>query len=357
MPDTREGLLRSGLAALATRLPEGYRVATSSLGKRAVGGEGWIVISGPNRRRVTCLVLARRRVEARDLGAIAAVAAHTNNPALLVSTLLPPLVRERLRGFGIGSWDLAGNATIELRGVGLSLKQAAAASTGASRRPRQVRSLSGEMIGRVVRTLIDIRPPHAPSSLAEHAHVDSSCVSRVLAFLVDAGIVERQARVGIVKVDWQSLLGRWSLEAPLSARGETSRFVFARGTPEFLSRLACSGFLHALTGQAAFARLSGLPAPDPVALYVDDLEEAVVQFGLHPAQEKTNVILIKPFDRSVFHRSSEKKGLRHVSPSLMVADLDDGDDAESVLRWLASHESDWRRPPADPDPRPRRHRR
>jgi hypothetical protein len=357
MPDTKEGLLEYGLAALAARLPAGYRIARSSLGKRSVGSEAWIVISGPNRRRVTCLVLARRRVEPRDLGAIAAAAAHTNNPALLVSTILPPLVRERLRGFGIGSWDLAGNATIELSGIGLSLKRTTVGSAGVAKRSRQARSLSGEMIGRVARALIDIRPPHAASSLAERAHVDASCVSRVAAFLTDAGIIERQPRVGIAKVNWQTLLGRWSLEAPLSSRGETSRFVFARGVSEFLSRLACSGFLHALTGQSAFARISGAPVRDPVTLYVDDAAGAVAQFGLHPAKEKANVILISPFDRSVFHRSSEKKGLRHVSPSLMVADLDDGDDPESVLRWLVAHESDWRHTTADPDPRPRRRRR
>ena len=84
MAGATDTLLREGLAVLAKLLPEGYALASSGLNKRPNELGEWIVLRGPKKRSATCLVLARRRVESRDLGAIAASAARTQNPALLV---------------------------------------------------------------------------------------------------------------------------------------------------------------------------------------------------------------------------------------------------------------------------------
>jgi hypothetical protein len=252
-------------------------------------------------------------------------------------------VREGLRGFGIGYWDLTGNARIAFAGIDLRLEiDGDAPCAGKGNRP--LRSLSGEMAGRLVRVLADVEPPLALAQLAGLALVDSSCASRVVAFLRQAGLVERRPRGLIEDVDWQGLLRRWSVEAPPETRGARFRALDARGVPDFLARLARSGFLHALTGKLSFAMLAAAPPPDVAVLYVDDVPDAMAQFGLHPASDAANVILVKPVDRSVYQRSREENGLRHVSPSLMVADLEDGDTLDVTLRWLAKHESRWRVP-------------
>jgi hypothetical protein len=345
MPSAKDPLLADGLATLATLLPSGYGLATSSLGKRDGSGETWLTLRGPAGKTATCLVLARRRVETRDLGGIAAVAARTNRPALLVSTCLTPSVCERLRGFGIGWWDLAGNVRLAIAEIRLRLEidaQASAPGKGS----RRLRSLCGEMTGRVARVLADVQPPLALAQVAELARVDAGAASRVVTFLVEVGLVVRRPRGPIEKVDWPALLRRWSSEAPLATRGEPHRTLCARGVSDFLAQLARSGLLHALTGQLSFARLADGPAPAVAILYVDDVPDAMAQFGLHPAAEDGNVILVKPCDRSVYHRSREEGGLRHVSPSLMVADLDDGDAVDVAVRWLAKHEPRWRMPAA-----------
>jgi hypothetical protein len=335
-------LLRDGLAVLAKLLPEGYSVAPSGLNKRASEVGEWIVVRDPKKRKVTCLVLARRRVESRDLGAIAASAARTRNPALLVSSYLSPVVRERLRGFGIGHWDLTGSAQIGLGDVGLCIEQNGTGTAGGGE--RSARSLCGEMAGRVVRALVDVMPPYALGTLAERAGVETSCASRVVAFLADAGLVRRKLRGKIEAVDWPELLRRWSLDAPLQSRGEATHHLSPRGIPDFLDRLGQSGYLHALTGEVAFARLAAGAPADVAVLYVDDVAETVAQFRLHPADGVANVVLVKPSDRSVFNRSTEIAGLRYVSPSLMAADLGASPAFESVLSWMAKHESAWRLP-------------
>jgi len=345
MSGATDTLLREGLVVLAKLLPQGYSVAPSGLNRRASDTGEWIVIRDLKKHAVTCLVLARRRVESRDLGAIAASAARTPNPALLVSSYLSPVARERLRGFGIGHWDLAGNAHIGLGDIDLCLKRDSTTTPGSgASSDRSARSLCGEMAGRVTRVLIDLLPPYALATLTERASVETSCASRVVAFLTETGLLRRKPRGKIESVDWQELLRRWSLDAPLQSRGEISRHHCPRGIHEFLVRLGSSGYLHALTEEVAFARLAAKDAPDTAVLYVDDLQEAVAQFRLHPADDGANVVLVKPNDRSVFHRSTENAGLRYVSPSLMAADLGSNDAFDPVLAWMAKHESSWRLP-------------
>jgi hypothetical protein len=93
----------------------------------------------------------------------------------------------------------------------------------------------------------------------------------------------------------------------------------------------------------AFADLTSQPRPDKLVMYVDDAAAAVDQFGLHPAETGANVMLVRPTDRSAFHRSYEKDRLRYASPSLMAADLAHTPTFERVLAWMAKHESAWRR--------------
>jgi hypothetical protein len=342
MPGSADTLLREGLAVLAKLLPEGYAVAPSGLNKRSSEVGEWIVVRDQKRRKVTCLVLARRRVESRDLGAIAASAARTRSPALLVSSYLSPMVRERLRGFGIGHWDLTGNAQIGLSDVDLCIERNGTGTAGAVE--RSARSLCGEMAGRVARALVDHTPPYTLGTLAERAGVETSCASRVVAFLADAGLVRHKPRGKIETVDWPELLRRWSLDAPMQSRGEATRHQCPRGIADLLERLGQSGYLHALTGEIAFARLASHAAAEVAVVYVDDVAETVAQFRLYPADGVANVVLVKPSDRSVFHRSTENAGLRYVSPSLMAADLGASAAFESVLSWMAKHESTWRLP-------------
>jgi hypothetical protein len=342
MPGEKDSLLRQGLAVLANLLPEGYAISPSGLNRRSSEVGEWIVVRNPKKRSVTCLVLARRRVESRDLGGIAASTARTPNPALLVSSYLAPVVRERLRGFGIGHWDLTGNVQIELGDIDLCVERDGTAAPGSG--DRSARSLCGEMAGRVTRALIDFLPPYSLATLAEKANVETSCASRVTAYVAETGLLHRKPRGKIESVDWRELLRRWSLDTPLQARGEESHHHCPRGIPDFLSRLGSSGYLHALTGDIAFARLAGRDAPDAAVVYVDHVQETVAQFRLHPAGDAANIILVKPNDRSVFQRSTENAGLRYVSPSLMAADLGASDAFESVLLWMAKHESAWRLP-------------
>jgi hypothetical protein len=341
MASVADRLLREGLAALARMLPHGYSVAPSSLARPSPRGDTWIIIRGQAKQSALCLVVARHRIEPRDMGPIAAHLAGRRNPALLVSPYLSPPVRRRLRGFGIGCWDLAGNMQIAIGDIDLCVEYNATSRPSQSAE-RGTRSLCGEMAGRVARALIDLRPPISLASLAEEARVEPGYAARVVAHLGESGVLVHKPRKTIEKVDWRKILRRWSLDSPFESRGEIATFLAGRGLPDLLVRLGASGFLHAITGELAFADLASEPRPNKLVMYVDDATAAVNQFGFHPAEDGSNVMLVKPVERSVFHRSYERDRLRYVSPSVMAADLAHTPNFERVLAWMAKHESAWR---------------
>jgi hypothetical protein len=178
--------------------------------------------------------------------------------------------------------------------------------------------------------------------LAEEARVEPGYVSRVVAYLGESGMLVHKPRKTVEKVDWRKILRRWSLDSPFESRGELATFLAGHGLPDLLARLGASGFLHAITGELAFADLAAEPRPDRLVAYVDDPAAAVNQFGLHSTETAGNVMLVRPSDRSVFHRSRERDRLRYVSPSVMAADLGHTPSFERVLAWMAKHESAWR---------------
>lgn len=341
-----EPLLEGGLARLAGLLPRGYAVARSSLA--APKGDAWIMVRHAAKPSARCLVIARRRLETRDLGAIVARAEHAPHPVLVLSAYVPPAVRERMRGARIGYWDLAGNADLALAAMGLRISREAVAGAKTSGE-RTTRSLAGEMGGRIVRALVDRPPPFALGELANEARVELSCASRIISFLARARLVERRARGRIEGVDWQALVRRWTVDAPLLSRGERAVFVPGRDLSGLFTRLRTSAFLHAITGEWAFAALSERKPPEQVVMYVEDVACAAQQLALHHMSgagmggNAGTIVLVKPSDRSVFHRSWERDGLRFVSPSLMAGDIEDGAGREKALAWLAEHEQGWRR--------------
>jgi hypothetical protein len=285
--------------------------------------------------------VVRRRVEGRDVPGLARDAARAPNPTLVLTRYLSSATRALLLAAGLGAWDVAGNVAVDLPGIGLHLVEENGPPESSSGKGG-VRSLSGETAGRVARALIDLAPPYPGARLAEAAWADRGYVSRMIGFLADAGLVERGPRGQVARVDWPALLAQWAEQAPLGSRGTRFPFRCPGGTDGFLVALARSGLLHALTGASAFAHLRGVVRAVPALLYVDDLEAAIAQLKLRPADKSADVILLEPHDRSVFHRSREAHGLRCVSPSLMAADLESRDARAEAVHWMAQHERTWR---------------
>ena len=131
---------------------------------------------------------------------------------MLVSPYLSPLTRERLTEAGIGYADSTGNIRFAVDRPAVFIE-----TQGADRNPfradRPLRSLKGGRAARVVRGLLDHRPPFGTRELAGKTGSSPAMVSRVSSLLeADEIITKESPRGRIVLVDWEALARRWAMD-------------------------------------------------------------------------------------------------------------------------------------------------
>ena len=274
----------------------------------------------------------------------------------LVSTYLSPLARERLTAAGISYADSTGNIRFAVDRPAVYIE-----TQGADRNPfredRPLRSLKGGRAARVVRGLLDYRPPFGTRELAARTGNSAAMVSRVSSLLERDGIVTRESPRGrIVLVDWESTARRWAMDYDFASSNTLTTWLEPRGTRKLLLRLPDTDIRYAVTGSFAGHRLAPMAEPRLAALYVDDPDTAARSLGLRPAETGGNVLLVRPFDPVAFERTEHEdgiaKGLRFARVTQVLLDLMTGPgrgpaEAEALLAWMRDHEDTWKLPLTD----------
>ena len=133
MAGAKNSLLGDGLAVLADLLPTGFSAGKSSLTRRRAGGKTWIVVRNGRGQSATCLVLARGRVERRDLDGLALAAAGSGHPVLVLSSVVAAAARS-----GCPSWESATATWRAMRGS--TSAPSASACSATPRRPPRART-------------------------------------------------------------------------------------------------------------------------------------------------------------------------------------------------------------------------
>jgi hypothetical protein len=248
----------------------------------------------------------------------------------------------------VSYFDLTGNALISLEEPALFIK-----SLGAARDPQpaaraKVR-LSGSKAARVVRLLVDVTPPYRVGEIASSTGLTSAYVSGLLDSLDRETLIERSGRGKVSDVDISGLLRRFAESYDIFKTNRARRFIASGGTLEVLSRLPDLPDSAALTitGSFAAARLAPLAVPAMLLAYTRDIKAAVSSLELTRAQKGVNVILLSPFDEVVWERTSEKDGIRYVSPAQAAVDCLTGSgrmpaEGATLLRWMLENQSSWR---------------
>src|SRR5205823_13161747 len=88
-------------------------------------------------------------------------------------------------------------------------------------------------------------------------------------------------------------------------------------------------------------------APALVVAYTDDVESVSRELGLLPADEGSNVALLRPYDPVVWDRNEVEDELRYVAPSQTAIDCLTGNgrmpaEGEALIEWMVANESRWR---------------
>lgn len=358
-PEREADVLRVAVALVRDRLPASWTIDSElAPGDRVDSGADAVVrVRAPDGQTAVLLVLAKRLLNTRDvpivLEPLRREASRWGSDAQVASVLaaryLAPATRERIAEAGAAYVDATGNMLIAVDRPALFL-----ADRGADRDPwrgpgRPRGTLQGPPAARVVRALIDFAPPYTVPELAARAGASTGATYRVIEFLEEEGLVERQRYGPFSDVRWRKLLQRWSEDYGFAKSNTVQTFLEPRGLNALTDRLAAVGDLdYVVTGSLAAERVAAYAPARLATLYVRDLPAVAAALGLRRTETGANVALATGKYDVVFDRAEIVDGVRVAALSQVAVDLLTGpgrnpSEAGALLDWMEADESRWRR--------------
>jgi len=307
--------------------------------------EGTLRLVAPDRTTATWCVQAKPRLDPKDARNLSQPRTDPSGTPLLVAPFLSPRTREILDRGGANYLDRTGNIRLASERPALFIL-----SRGADVNPlptaQGTRSLKGPKAGRIIRALCDFLPPIGVRALAARTGTDPGYCSRVLDLLDREDLIKR-TKGSVIEVNWKSLIERWAQDFKPLERKRTRSYLATRGLPGVLAKLAKSRVRYAVTGAFAAAWLAPVAPPRLLICYADDPELAAATLDLRPAEAGINVLLVTPFDSTVYERTWQRDNIRCAAPSQIAVDLLNSpgrgpQEAEGLMKWMAENERAWR---------------
>lgn len=347
-PPTERELIQLVRATLGSRLPAGWSTEVDRRSRRA---DAVLRLSGPDGRSATVVVEAKSVVDARDVPAIKSQMQFDDDPdasgGMVVARYLSPRAREALAEAGMSYLDATGNVRVAVREPAVFIVTQGANSDPWRSPERPTSSLRGKPAARVVRTLVDLRPPWKVRELAQAAGTSLGSTARTVDFLAREALVERDTSGAIVGVDWPALLERWAADYDLVKRRRVVRLLAPRGLDSIEDALRGWKGRYAISGSMAAARWAPYAEARLALVYSPDVDKLLSRLGLREPPSRPNVVLIEPDDDYVFEREVERDGLRLAAPSQVAVDLLAGpgrnpEEGRALIDWMTAHEREWR---------------
>jgi hypothetical protein len=349
-------LTDQAVAWLRSRMPRGWSVEVTDLQSEQgqLQADARISLQGPNGAVSTIIVEEKRSVSPRDVlsqlspkvRSARSMGAHL--PLLLIVPWLSERTQALLAEADINYLDLTGNALLRIDNPPFFLQ-----TTGARRNPapteRPGAKLRGAKASRVIRLLLDVRPPYGVLEIAEATGLNRGYVSRLLDALYREGLIERAPRGPVESVDVSGLVRRWAEGYDTFRTNRAEGYIATAGLERLLASLAEDpglGTRAVITGSFAASRLAPIASPALLLLYYDLPQLLASDLDLLSSEEGANVMILKPFDPVVFDRTRIEEGLRYAAPSQIAVDCLGGNgrmpaEGEALLEWMAE-DSFWR---------------
>lgn len=359
-PDEQQ-LVVSLQELLADRLPQDWNASVEVATQGRDGPDALLSIASPDGQVARLYVETKPSLYPRDAYTLRAQfqrlwphlapldrpnARAADSPLLVLTRFLTPRTREILTSLGVSYADATGNLRIVSTRPPVYV-ELAGADTNPWVESRPLQSLKGSGSARVVRAVLDFRPPYTLRDLAEAARLPLGTTSRVLGYLVEEALVTRIGRGPIEAADWLAIIRRWSEDYRFLQSNRAQFFLEPRGPKALLTRMRSYGGTYAITGSVAAAQRAQVATPELVSIYVDNIERASTQLELRPATSGANVVLLKPASPVALERTWVADDLTFVALSQVAADLLTAPgrgptEAEALLEWMQENEDDWR---------------
>ena len=340
------------------RLPKGWAVQESTrdtLDLTAASADAQVTLQGPNGAMTAITVEVRSRLEPRTVRLLSSevrrarrMGAHM--PLLVIAPWLSRRTQLLLAEEEVSYIDLTGNALLRIDNPPFYLQ-----ATGADRDPtpkeRKQAQLRGPKAARLIRLLMDVRPPYGVSELAAATGLAAGYVSRLLDTLDREALIERPRRGPVATVDIAALARRWASSYDVFRSNQALGLIAPSGIEAFLQAIprADPGEPKiVITGSfAAAATMAPIAAPALLVAFCERPEAIAAENGLLPTDEGANVVLLSPFDPVAVARSSFHDHLTYAAPSQVAVDCLTGNgrmpaEGEALLGWMVENEAAWR---------------
>lgn len=331
---------------LDERLPEDWSVRAEPGTETA---DAWLFVRAPARPEAVLRAEVKSRMGPRDVVRLVSLRGSDRpDHWIAVAPYLSPGTRARLEEAAFNYADLTGNVRIATRSPSMFV-----ASAGSDRDPwpadSPLRSLRGASAGRVVRAVVDHRPPFRLTDLANWSGAPVATVHRVIRLLADERLIERSERGPVVEVEWDAVIRRWADDYSLLSTNSTRGFVAPRGVDRLVDDLRRLHGRYAVSGSLAAVRRAPVAEARLAVIYVDGpLAARARELALRESDAATNVILAEPFDEVVFEGVwVADDGIRCAAPSQVAVDLLTSPgrgpaEGERLIAWMATNEHEWR---------------
>lgn len=336
-------------------MPRGWSVEASRQDDADLPADSKITLKGPNGTFSSIAVEEKGSVSPRAVLDSLSPRVRTARrmgghlPFLLVSPWLSKRTRGLLEEEEINYIDLTGNALLRIDNPPFFLQ-----AEGAERNPwpkeRGQAQLRGAKAARLIRLLLDVRPPYGVQEIATATGLAPGYVSRLLDTLYREALIERAPRGPVESVDVAALLRRWASSYDVFQANDGQSFIATPGLDRLLTSLASdrgAGTRNPITGSLAASRLAPVASSPLLLIYADAPTLLAEELDLLPADEGANVMLLRPFDPVVFARTEIDGGLSYAAPSQVAVDCLTGNgrmpaEGEALLAWMLANESAWR---------------
>lgn len=358
-------ILQAALDELTKRLPVGWtaEIQFEEAGRGPLRADAVITIATPDGKRANLYAETKRSLVTKDLNAIVdrlrsfidAVPEQKQGIAvapLVVSRYLAPPLQAWLTERDVPYADAAGNMRIALREPALFLRD-----TGAQKDPwrgpgRPKGNLTGRSAARVVRALVDFRPPYTVPYLMKLAGTPSGNTYRAVDFIEEQDLLTRGGDGKVQNVRWRQLLERWSKDYSFSQLAGVSTYLAPRGLPDLLNRLAGltendQAGRYAVTGSLATPKWEAYAPARNAMIYAEKPDQLAALADLRRVDAGANVIMAPADETAAFDRCQRLDGAVIVAPSQATVDLLTApgrgpEEGRALLDWMEKNEPVWR---------------
>lgn len=352
-PEREADVLRRAVDRLSEALPDGWRATIGDFSP-ARAADAVLSLETPDGHKLRYVVEVKRALTTREVPHALTRVRSTATTAdaegvALVARYLAPNTRQRIAEENAAYLDATGNIRISSTRPPLFV-----CLSGADRDPwrgpgRPRGSLKGAPAARVVRGLVDFRPPYTVPELIERTGTSTGACYRVVKFLEQEDLLDREERGPIVRVDWRRILERWAQDYGFQRADVVRSYLAPRGIETAIEGLrAGTSQPYVVTGSVAAGFYASYAPPRLLTLYAQQPQDLAEELGLRAVDTGANVLVAANTDDFPFLRATEKDDLVVAAPSQVAVDLLNAPgrgpaEAEALIEWMETNEEEWRR--------------